>query len=561
MSAITNVASSIDYTNILNDILTQLQAVNANTDQLEADITQLIADVQAGNVTLTAINTSLGDILTEAQAINANTDGIEALITATNNLLQTEFDEQQLQFASMITELQAVNTKLNETCAGAPINVTVCNPVDVSGLQTSLDNILTELQAVNANTDTLEASFAQVISDIQAGNVDLAAIEVLLTTANASLAAIDANTDTVEALITALTNTVTAEGDQTQTLLGDIETTLTNLETVLQAACGSGNEQNVNVCNPTDVSGLLTELQAINANTDGLENLFAINNNELIDINTELDAQTTSLGTINTSVLANTATLEATLTNLETVLQAACGSGNEQNVNICNTVTVDTGLDLTTLETNTGNTATNTAATTTAVNSVNTTLGTTNTELANINTELDNIEADTTAILADTNAMVTDLAAIETALGDVNTELDTQTTALNDINTELDTQTTELQDINTELDNVEVTLTNIETVVQAACGSGDEQNVVVCPNTAVTVTSTDLIATADTTIPAGFRHAAIAIRSGVAVINGATYNAGESLALPPMSYGATDVLYPAYPVTGITGEVIINYHV
>lgn len=74
-----------------------------------------------------------------------------------------------------------------------------------------------------------------------------------------------------------------------------------------------------------------------------------------------------------------------------------------------------------------------------------------------------------------------------------------------------------------------------------------------------TATATDQIATTDTTIPAGFIHGSIAVLSGTATINGSLYQAGEQLILPPMSFGNVDRRYPLYQVTGVSGEVRINY--
>lgn len=76
------------------------------------------------------------------------------------------------------------------------------------------------------------------------------------------------------------------------------------------------------------------------------------------------------------------------------------------------------------------------------------------------------------------------------------------------------------------------------------------------------VTSTDLVHNlvpdgATATIPAGFIHGSISVLTGQATINGALYNAGESLSLDPMF---PSLRYGAYPITGITGSIRINYH-
>lgn len=114
------------------------------------------------------------------------------------------------------------------------------------------------------------------------------------------------------------------------------------------------------------------------------------------------------------------------------------------------------------------------------------------------------------------------------------------------------------------VDNLSINLTALETVLQAACNSGNEQNVQICPKAVITVTSVDSVKTTDFTIPTGFRHGSIAITgTGSVTINGAVYPAGSSLNLPPMSYGSQPILYPAYALTNFTGtaNAILNYHV
>lgn len=71
------------------------------------------------------------------------------------------------------------------------------------------------------------------------------------------------------------------------------------------------------------------------------------------------------------------------------------------------------------------------------------------------------------------------------------------------------------------------------------------------------VTSVDAVWIADNTIPAGFLHGSILIRTGTATINGAARPTGYQLSLPPMG---GNLRYPAYAVTAITGIVDVNYH-
>ena len=84
-----NISITSDQINLntaeLQSILTQTQAINANTDNIEFQLNDLITKVQAGNVTLTDIKNVLNtSILPQLQAINANTDQVETLIGQTN---------------------------------------------------------------------------------------------------------------------------------------------------------------------------------------------------------------------------------------------------------------------------------------------------------------------------------------------------------------------------------------------------------------------------------------------------------------------------------------------
>ena len=91
-----------DYSALLTSILTEVTAVNANTDTIEASLTTLIASSDAGNVTLASILLELGSMLTELQAIDDNTDQVEALIQTQITLLQSEFDETQVLLQTLI---------------------------------------------------------------------------------------------------------------------------------------------------------------------------------------------------------------------------------------------------------------------------------------------------------------------------------------------------------------------------------------------------------------------------------------------------------------------------
>lgn len=61
------------------------------------------------------------------------------------------------------------------------------------------------------------------------------------------------------------------------------------------------------------------------------------------------------------------------------------------------------------------------------------------------------------------------------------------------------------------------------------------------------------------TIPEGVIHAAIAVESGVADVDGIEYSSGQSIQLPPMSFGVVDRRYPEINITGVSGVVKIHF--
>ena len=70
----------IDYTALLNDIIAELQDIDANTDTVEASLTSIDTSNAAIEVNTGQTVTELQSILTEVQAVNANTDNVETLL-------------------------------------------------------------------------------------------------------------------------------------------------------------------------------------------------------------------------------------------------------------------------------------------------------------------------------------------------------------------------------------------------------------------------------------------------------------------------------------------------
>lgn len=219
------ICNPVDLTAIetaLNNILTEAQAINANTDGIEAQLAQVITDIQAGNVTLGDIEALLNTIRLEVEEIDGNTDTLENLIPIANNIL-TEIGNEGDQTQALLTQIR---DKLLEDCAGSPLQVQICNPTDLTAVQALLTQIRDELEQIDINTDGIEGLIAQLIADINTGNSTLTSILSQLTVIRAEVENIDDNTDGIEALLTNIFNEVNDEGDETQALLTSILTEL-----------------------------------------------------------------------------------------------------------------------------------------------------------------------------------------------------------------------------------------------------------------------------------------------------------------------------------------------
>ena len=105
-NTLTSANSSAAITSSLNNILTQVTAVNANTDTIETKLQTLITDQLAGNVTLVQTKAVLDTLLPQLQAINANTDTVETLIANTNTKLDALIAVQDKEL--IVTASQAI---------------------------------------------------------------------------------------------------------------------------------------------------------------------------------------------------------------------------------------------------------------------------------------------------------------------------------------------------------------------------------------------------------------------------------------------------------------------
>lgn len=152
---------------------------------------QLFTQLQAIKEGIDDISVTAENIYLEADEINLNVDGVEALITNSNTLL-----------GRIETEV-----KRGANCT-TPQFVNVCNQISLSALENTLGNVLTQLTAINGDTDKLAAL-----------ETELQALNGRLVTVNNTLASIKTDTASI------VTNIAT-----TNTQLATANTSLDNIE-------------------------------------------------------------------------------------------------------------------------------------------------------------------------------------------------------------------------------------------------------------------------------------------------------------------------------------------
>lgn len=225
----------------LINILVEVEEINVDTTAIEFLIGELLVEVQGGNAELGDILTELSAILSAIQAIDFDTTAIEAAIASLQNTVTGEGDQTQLL-------LQAILDRLNTDCT-APLAVEVCNPediqIDLTQVVSLLQDISAHLQTLVSNTDTLESQIASLIVEIEAGNLTLDAILVALGEVTAFAQSIAENTDGLEQCCLDTQNLLQSEFDQSQSLLQQIVDKPCCPTVVRQELCfdaGSGTE-------------------------------------------------------------------------------------------------------------------------------------------------------------------------------------------------------------------------------------------------------------------------------------------------------------------------------
>ena len=337
-----NVCNQPDLTVIellLTDILTGVQAIDSNTDTVEVTLQSLLTELQQNTLDNASIITGISSIISELQQLDVNTDQLETLLTTINTSIVTEGDQTQALLTSMSAVLTSTLAKLNETCAGSPINVTVCNPTDLTTVVGLLNSILLSVQAIDSNTDTIEASLTSLLTELQQNTTDNSSIITQLTSIISELQDIDTNTVNLETLLTSIGTLIVSEGDQTQAILTTVDakiavtnTELANINTKLNETC-AGSPINVVVCNQVDLTAIEGKLDSIiagitagnallsniDANTDTLEASLATIISDLADIETDIEAGNATLSSILTRLTIMSTQLGGIIVELQQI--------------------------------------------------------------------------------------------------------------------------------------------------------------------------------------------------------------------------------------------------
>lgn len=276
----------------LLEIIVQVQNLNLNTDEVESLLNQLIVEINTG-AHATAVLDALDIIVNTLAELEIDTTAIENHLISLQSTLISEFDETQVLLANILS-------RLNADCS-APINVNVCNQVDLSVVESQLSSILSAIQALEVNTLAIESLLVDLIAELQAGTVALGDILTELSSILSAVQSIEVDTTAIEAAIVSLQSTVTSEGNQTQALLQAI---LDRLNTDCTAPLA------VEVCNTedleVDLGGVISQLTQIK--------------NHLSDLVSNTDNLETQIDTLIAEIQSGNLTVDAILTAVQDIL-------------------------------------------------------------------------------------------------------------------------------------------------------------------------------------------------------------------------------------------------
>lgn len=276
----------------LNLLLTQLQAINTNTDQLElkADTINLNTDTLEAKVqavrdqldvllSTRATETTLASVLAQLQAINANTDQLEVKVDSVN--LNTD---------TLETKTQAVRDQLDVLLSTRASEATLIQVRDY------LDTVEVKLQAIIDQTDTVEPKLQSirdqldVLLSTRASEATLIQVRDYLDTVEPKLQSIKDQLDVVlstrasEATLIQVRDYIDTIEPKLQTLIDQTDTIEPKLQTLIdgelwqrQATAGMGyavTTNNILIANANENDFLLLKNPAGSGKTIRVERII-----------------------------------------------------------------------------------------------------------------------------------------------------------------------------------------------------------------------------------------------------------------------------------------------
>lgn len=321
--------------------LVELQAINLNTDGIEALLTTIDADTSNLDVPLSTVatQTTLAALLNAFNAEDFALEATQTAIAADIATIEANIALLNSKFNTLGRKAEAVSTSVaidNEAYAALLAIQTAVQNIDsdlgTGGLalettQVAGNGILTTIDAV---LDASKLVLDSIDADTAAMVVDLAAIEVLITTTNSLLTTIDAVIDQIQTNTLNTVNELTSANLTLASILAD--TTQIKNKTDLLNFIATALE--VTVTSSVLPTGAATEATLASADAR-----LATANLILTTIDAVLDA--IKLDTANLDVASSTRASEATLLLVNSALASIY---TNLQLNTISTAAIDTKL-------------------------------------------------------------------------------------------------------------------------------------------------------------------------------------------------------------------------
>lgn len=393
---------------ILQNILASLQNIEGLVDQVEPLLTSLETLLTQNNQDNQTIITGIGNIISEVQNV----------VTT----LVAEQDQTQALIQQGNTIAQAVLDYFNNNSCATPLFVQECNPIDLTGIQNTLSNILIEAQQAN-----------QVLSDIEQNTNDVESlIQQLIVDTQSILTEVQTNNTISQSILNSVNQLIT----QNNTIISELQSigsSVSSVVTIAQSIDSKLSTTNTILQNEFDQTQAL--IQQGNVISQGI--LDYLNNNSCANPISVTVCNQVNLANIESSL----SSMVSLLTDIRTSVQNLETESTQQTLLLNDQINrLDTIITL--------------------IQSGNTTLAQIQTEVNNVNQNLvivtnflDAIELDTTAILAQVTQTNSELQNTQTLL---QNEFDQTQALISTGNTTLTSILTELQKVSREYEVIQV---------------------------------------------------------------------------------------------------------